>query len=160
MRTLDRLFATAITATITSSVIVLPAFSLASSPVHDNQPKPAYIQTLPPEVRSNLQRYRKVCGDALTATNGFSRFIAVSGFHLIALHFHDLRCDDRSGFCKGDRCLHQVYVSHGGRYRLILSEQITEVTLSSIDGTPAIEIEYTAGRQRLLRWNGKHFVGE
>lgn len=159
MRTWALLFAAAISATITSSVFALPAFALASSPVRDHQPRPTYVQNLPTEVRESLQRYRKACGDELTATSGFSRFIDVGRLHLIALHFHDLRCVDRATFCDSGKCLHQVYMSHGGRYHLVMSVRAGEVTLRSLDATPVIDVEYGVGQQRTWWWKGKRFIG-
>jgi hypothetical protein len=37
---------------------------------------------------------------------------------LIVLHFEHFRCDDRGSLCTQAGCLHQIYVSTGGRYRL------------------------------------------
>jgi len=31
----------------------------------------------------------------------------------------NLHCEDRARFCNGGGCLHQEYVSTGGRYKLI-----------------------------------------
>lgn len=158
MRRLDRFFAAAISAAITSVILVSPAFALASSPVHD-KPSPAYVQNLPSEIRAGLRRYRKACGDELTATSGFSRFIEVGKFRLIALHLHDLRCVDRTTVCDSGTCLHQVYMSQGGRYHLVMSVRAGEVTLRSLDATPVIDVEYGFGQQRAWRWKDKRFVG-
>lgn len=158
MRASDRVFAAAVSAAVASFSFVSPAAPLASSPVHDNRPSTVYVLNLPSEVQASLQRYRTPCGDELTATRGFSRFIDVGRFRLIALHFHDLRCSDRTRFCESGKCLHQVYMSHGERYHLVMSVRASEVTLRSIDTTPLIDVEYGLGLQRTLQWNGKRFV--
>ncbi|MBN8904543.1 MAG: hypothetical protein J0H57_26290, partial [Rhodospirillales bacterium] len=134
------------------------AFSLASSPAQENRSSRTYVQNLPAEVRASLRKYTKACGDELTAASGFSRFIDVGRLRLIALHFHDLRCVGRDTFCDSGKCLHQVYMSHGGRYHLVMSVQANEITLTSLDTTPAIEVEYDHGRQRTWRWSGNRFV--
>jgi hypothetical protein len=40
---------------------------------------------------------------------------------VLVLHFERLRCGDRAALCTQAGCLHQVYVSTGGRYRLLRS---------------------------------------
>ena len=159
MKRSNRLRDVTILAAMTSLFFVSPALSLASSPVHDNQPSPFYVQNLPAEVRAGLQKYRKVCGDELTTTRGFSRFIDVGNVRLIALHLHELRCGDRLTFCSSGKCLHQVYMSHHGRYHLVMSVRANEVTLRGLDNTPAIEVECGFGLQRMWRWNGRRFIG-
>lgn len=160
MRRLHWLFGIAISSAMATLFVVSPAFPLASSPVHDNHSSPVYVQKLPTEVRANLHRYTKACGDELTATSGFSRFIEVRRFRLITLHLHELRCADRLMFCNSGKCLHQVYMSDGGRYRLMMSVRASEVTLRNLDTAPAIEVECGFGRQRTWRWNGNRFVGK
>lgn len=60
MKRSNRLRDVAILAAMTSLFFVSPALSLASSPVHDNQPSPFYVQNLPAEVQQafkNTGRY-------------------------------------------------------------------------------------------------------
>lgn len=159
MRRSNRLFGMTIAVAVMSLIFVSQAFSLASSPVRDDQPSPVYMQKLPAEVRTSLQRYRKACGDEMTATSGLGRFIDVRGVRLITLHLHELRCSERLMFCNNGKCLHQIYMSNGGRFHLVMSVRANEVTLRNIDNVPAIEIECGFGLQRTWRWNGKRFTG-
>ena len=52
MRPSALLFAATISATITSSMVVLSALALASFPVQDDEPRAACVQNLPTEVRT------------------------------------------------------------------------------------------------------------
>ena len=58
MKRSNRLRDVAILAAMTSLFFVSPALSLASSPVHDNQPSPFYAN-LPAEVRAGLQKIQE-----------------------------------------------------------------------------------------------------
>jgi hypothetical protein len=42
-------------------------------------------------------------------------------WRVLVLHFEYFRCDDRAALCTQAGCLHQVYTSTGGRYRLLRS---------------------------------------
>jgi hypothetical protein len=63
------------------------------------------------------------------------------GYRLIALHFHELGCANRGALCTNQGCLHQVYISTDGAYRLAFSANVPDVTLTLLDHTPAIEID-------------------
>jgi hypothetical protein len=126
----------------------------------ENRPDSWYIETLPPEVQAGIHRRGKACVRPLSATRAFARFIEVSNVRFIAIHFHALSCGDRSALCIADVCLHEIYVSSGGRYHLALSNRVRDVTLTRIDNSAAVEIACeSAGRPHLLRWNGRSFVG-
>lgn len=79
---------------------------------------------------------------------------------LIPLHFHELGCTNRGALCTNQGCLHQVYISTDGAYRLAFSANVPNVTLALLDHTPEIEIhgEIFGWRSRVLHWNGRDFV--
>lgn len=57
-----------------------------------------------------------MCGD-LAAQHYFAGYFENS--RRLVLHFERLRCANRVNLCTQQGCLHQVYVSEGGRYRLL-----------------------------------------
>jgi len=76
---------------------------------------PQHINGLPAEVRSALAH---MCRGAQAQ----HRFAGYSqNLRTLVLHFEYLHCGDRNAFCTKAGCLHQVYVSDGGRYRLLRS---------------------------------------
>jgi hypothetical protein len=121
-----------------------------------------HVEMLPPEIRKALSRWQPVCGSPLEARHLFALYLGdkKSGIRFISLHFHELSCANRAAFCTNQGCLHQVYASTDGVYRLVFSANVADVTLKVIDHTPAVEIECMAvGPQcpRVLRWNGRRF---
>lgn len=78
----------------------------------DDRYEPQHIDGLPPEVREQVLR---LC-HAPRALHDFASYSE----HLrkVVLHFERLYCSDKP-FCGPSGCLHQTYVSSGGRYRLI-----------------------------------------
>jgi hypothetical protein len=99
-------------ATITQ---MLPAFA-RSGGIHIEDPwNPQHINGLPPEIRNVLVH---MCGGP-RAQHQFAGYFQNS--RLIVLHFEHFRCGDRGALCTQTGCLHQVYVSTGGRYRLLRS---------------------------------------
>lgn len=89
------------------------AFARSSQSGHDDPWNPDHIERLPPEVRNTVIR---MCLAPPRAGHYFATYFGNS--HLMKLHFEHLHCDGRATFCKGDSCLHQEYISTGGRYRL------------------------------------------
>src|SRR5215813_12497907 len=83
---------------------------------HDGPWNSEHIGHLPPEVRDAVVH---VCGNSPRAAHYFATYLDNS--HIIKLHFEHLRCSDGGPLCNGDGCLHQEYVSTGGKYRLIRS---------------------------------------
>ena len=123
------------------------------------------IEELPPDVRRAIQRWKSVCGFPLTARRSFVHYLGDGslGYQFIAIHFHDLSCDNRTAVCNDRGCLHQVYVSTGSTYRVVFTEYVQELTLTFLDRTPAVEIEcmaLDAHCPRVLRWNGRRFEGQ
>jgi hypothetical protein len=76
---------------------------------------PQHIHGLPAEVRNALAH---MCRGA-QAQHQFARYS--QNLRTLVLHFEQLHCGDPSAFCTRAGCLHQVYVSAGGRYRLLRS---------------------------------------
>ena len=73
---------------------------------------PQHISGLPAEVRGALVR---LCGGAIRAEHSFAGYFQGT----ILLHFEHLRCGERGALCTTSGCLHQVYGTTGGRYRLL-----------------------------------------
>jgi hypothetical protein len=74
------------------------------------------ISWLPSEVRNALAR---MCRGESRAQHQFARYFQNS--RTLVLHFEHFRCGDRGPLCTQAGCLHQVYTSAGGRYRLLRS---------------------------------------
>jgi hypothetical protein len=87
-----------------------------SGGIHSEDPwNPQHINGLPPEVRNALAH---MCGTA-RAQHQFASYFQNS--RVLVLHFEHFRCGNRAALCTQAGCLHQVYVSTGGRYRLLRS---------------------------------------
>ena len=93
-----------------------PAFARGGG-VHLLDPplNPQHINGLPAEVRNALAH---MCRGA-QAQHQFAAYSQNS--QVLVLHFERLRCGDRVALCTRAGCLHQVYVSTGGQYRLLRS---------------------------------------
>jgi hypothetical protein len=87
---------------------------------------------LPVEVRNAIAPYARVCGGPLAAEHSFVRYFQSGTAKLIGLHFEHLRCADRAAVCRPTGCLHQVYISSGGRYRLLRSSYVPELDLTQV----------------------------
>jgi hypothetical protein len=83
---------------------------------HDDPWNSEHIDRLPPEVRNAVIH---MCRDSPRAGHYFATYFDNS--LLMKLHFEHLHCDGPAAFCRGDNCLHQVYVFVGGHYRLMKS---------------------------------------
>jgi hypothetical protein len=87
-----------------------------SGGIHSEDPwNPQHINGLPPEVRNALAH---MCGTA-RAQHQFASYFQNS--RVLVLHFEHFRCGNRAALCTQAGCLHQVYVSTGGRYLLLRS---------------------------------------
>lgn len=119
----------------------------------------AHIDGLPRDIRNSLGRWERACGSP-AAQHAFSRSIqGQSGLRLVALHFEYFRCHDRASICGGAGCLHQVFMSAGGGYRLVMSAYVPDIELVILGDQPAVKV--TCGQQQegcLLRWNGNRFA--
>ena len=122
----------------------------------------AHIEGLPPGIRRSLMKQVPKCG-TLRAQHDFSRYLSPTGSknRFVSLHFEHFGCTDRAAICTDGACLHQVYASSGGAYRLVFSARVQELELKVISGAPAIEIacgRFGENCARILRWTGNRFV--
>jgi hypothetical protein len=99
---------------LATASLASPAFA-RGGPLHLLDPawNPQHITSLPAEVRNALAH---MCGDA-QAGHQFASYS--QSLRILVLHFEHFRCGDRGALCTQAGCLHQVYVSTGGRYRLL-----------------------------------------
>jgi hypothetical protein len=97
---------------------------------------PQHIGGLPVEIRKSIAPYARICGGPLAAEHSFARYFQSGNAKLIGLHFEHLRCGDRAAVCKAAGCLHQVYISTGGPYRLLRSSYVPELDLTEIKISP------------------------
>ena len=122
------------------------------------------IDELPPEIRDAVLQWQSTCGSPLAARPLFAHYLEdkTSGYRLISLHFHELRCDNEAALCTKQGCLHQVYVSTDGTYSLALAANVPELTLTFIDHKPAVEIGCALPLDprcpRVLHWDGRGFA--
>jgi len=98
---------------------------------------PQHIDSLPAEIRSAIAPYARLCGGALAAEHLFARYLDKGDVKLVGLHFEHLRCGEHAKLCTAAGCLHQVYISTGGRYRLLKSFHTPELDLSEFRSAPA-----------------------
>jgi hypothetical protein len=97
---------------------------------------PQHIGGLPLEIRNAIAPYARVCGGPLAAEHSFARYFQSGTAKLIGLHFEHLRCSNRATVCTAAGCLHQVYISTGGRYRLLRSLYVPELDLTDVKIPP------------------------
>jgi hypothetical protein len=76
---------------------------------------PQHIERLPPEVRNSILHR---CTDP-KALHSFASYF--DDLKRIVLHFEHFACDGASTYCTPSGCLHQVWASMGGHYRLLRS---------------------------------------
>jgi hypothetical protein len=88
------------------------AFGRGGGPHAEDPWNPEHISGLPAEVRTVLAR---MCSNP-RAEHQFAGYFENS--RVLVLHFEHWRCGDHEPPCTNRGCLHQVYISTGGRYRL------------------------------------------
>jgi hypothetical protein len=93
---------------------------------------PQHLSGLPVEIRNAIAPYARVCGGPLAAEHSFVRYFQRGTAKLIGLHFEHMRCRNRAAVCTAAGCLHQVYISTGGRYRLLRSSYVPELDLTQV----------------------------
>jgi hypothetical protein len=81
----------------------------------ENRYHPYYIESLPPEIRNTIIHQ---CG-APKATQAFARY--ADNLQKVVLRYEHFYCSAGGTFCDPSGCLHQVYVSSHGHYRLVRS---------------------------------------
>ena len=121
----------------------------------------AHISRLPAELQQAVLREAHACGNVLAAEHDFARYIT-AGARLIAIHYEHTNCANRGAVCSATGCLHQVFVSTGSNYRLVLSVHSSEVQLTRVGEDPAVTVGCTSSARctRTLIWNGSRFVGQ
>ena len=92
-----------------------PAFARGGLHLLDPRLNPQHINGLPAEVRDAVAH---MCRGA-QAQHQFAAYSQTS--QVLVLHFEHFRCGNGRATCTQAGCLHQVYVSTGGRYRLLRS---------------------------------------
>lgn len=97
---------------------------------------PQHINGLPAEIRNALALYARACGGPLAAEHLFATYFQRGAAKLIGLHFEHLSCPNRAAVCMAAGCLHQVYISTGGRYRLLRSSYVPELDLTQVKIPP------------------------
>jgi hypothetical protein len=158
-----------ITTIVAALSLALPFSSaIARSGVsHPDIVSPRRIEELPPEIRDAVLQWQPIYGNPLAARRLFAHYLddKISGYRLVALHFHELTCDNRAVLCPKRGCLHQVYISSDtdGVYRLVFGANVPDVTLRFVDHNPAIEVgcDMPINLQcssAMLRWDGRGFV--
>jgi hypothetical protein len=76
---------------------------------------PQHIESLPPEVREGVFRQ---CSTP-KALHTFAHY--TDNLQTVILHYEHLYCSTGDTLCRPSGCLHQVYGSSNGHYRLIRS---------------------------------------
>ena len=108
-------FAPIATGLLATASLASPAFARGTLHLLDPAWNPGHIRGLPAEVRNALAH---MCGDP-QAEHQFASYSR--GSRVLVLHFEHFRCGDRGARCTQAGCLHQVYTSADGRYRLLRS---------------------------------------
>ena len=107
----SRVFCTVILVSLGGSQLFAKGGSLTS----ESPDNPQHVEGLPPEIRAAI--IRRCHGPK--AHHNFASY--TEDLRTIALHFEHLHCDSDGAFCSPSGCLHQVYVSSHGHYRLLRS---------------------------------------
>jgi hypothetical protein len=100
---------------LATASLAVPAFARGGLHLLDPAWNPQHISGLPAEVRNALAH---MCRDS-KAEHQFARY--TQNLRSLVLHFEHFRCGDRGALCTQAGCLHRVYVSTGGHYRLLKS---------------------------------------
>lgn len=151
-----RLVSTIAVALLCLSGMLRPAFS--HSGIAQDRWNPAHLQNLPQGLRAVVQKWEAACGGSIAAAQQFALYLDVPGAELVALHFDDFRCGNKSVHCSTTGCLHEVYVASKGQYRRVLSVHARDIRLLRDRNTALVEISDVNGQTRALRWNGRRFV--
>lgn len=85
-------------------------------PSAEDRWNPEHINQLPTDIQNAIGR---MCVKSPRAEHYFAIYFENS--RLIVLHFEHFRCGDQRALCTQTGCLHQIYISTGGRYRLMKS---------------------------------------
>jgi hypothetical protein len=99
-----------------SSLWCSPSFAKGGGLTRENPYNPQHIESLPPEVRAAVIHQWRTTPKAL---HYFASYTENS--QRIVLHFEHFYCNSGRIFCNPSGCLHQIYVSSRGHYRLLRS---------------------------------------
>jgi hypothetical protein len=89
-----------------------PSSAKGGSLRSEDRYNPQHIESLPSEIRSAIMRK---CSTP-RALHDFAKYS--ENLQRVVLHFENFYCDNQHTFCAASGCLHEVYVSAGGHYRL------------------------------------------
>jgi hypothetical protein len=95
-----------------ASLLTTQASAKATSFHSEDRYNPQHIDDLPLDVRNALYR---MC----STPRALHPFASYPDDKHILLHFEHFYCDQRGAFCKPSGCLHQLYRSTDGHYRLL-----------------------------------------
>ena|SRR5262245_30233545 len=119
--------------------------------------KPFELESLPAEIRPDVESVVRTCRSPATVLDGFSSYVADHNDRFLVFHFEKIRCDDLTTICKSRGCPHQLYISKDNRpYELETSAYVSEIELKYIEDKVLIII-ISNERTRVLHWNGRGF---
>jgi hypothetical protein len=96
-------------------LISVQSFAKGGSYRSEDRYDPQHIESLPPEVRDAIFHE---CGTP-RALHPFAHY--ADNLQTVVLHYEHFYCSTGGTFCGPSGCLHQVYGSSHGHYRLIRS---------------------------------------
>ena len=117
-----------------------------------------HLTSLPPEIKAGVMRYQSACGVSLAATHAFAVIRRSVGDTFLALHFEGLWCPAPQVVCRGDACLHEVYVQCHGRYRLVHRAYVRDIRLTDSERGLELHVDSVNAAAETLRWNGRRFL--
>lgn len=85
------------------------------NPRSEDRYDPQHIESLPPEVRDAISHK---CGEP-RALHPFAHY--TDNLQTIVLHYEHFYCSTGAAFCGPSGCLHQIYGSSRGHFRLLKS---------------------------------------
>ena len=136
------------------------AFSFAG-PHSDWTPLPVErLKQLPPAVERTLRAAQKACGDEqLLVRTGYVRYLpGAHGGTFVSLHLDQVHCNNRAALCRGDSCLHHVYIASGPvEVREVWRGYAREIDLDQAAGATALTGHCGDACQATLHWDGRQF---
>lgn len=116
-----------------------------------------HIEGLPTDIRSAVRARARACGNEAAAVHYFSVSITTAGARFVSLHFEDFACTNRAAVCDDGLCLHQLYLDHRGRQRLVFNTRAHDLRMFNDGDTVGVEVMGgpSAGR---YRWHRGRFV--
>jgi hypothetical protein len=105
----------------------LPVPSKAFAPA-DEEWRASDVEALPSEVSKEVYEWRGARG-LLTARSTISRITEIYGRRCLALHFEQLRCEDRAAICSASGCLHETYAFRRGGFHKVISLRTSELQI-------------------------------